>query len=1020
MHFIYEETSNEVYQETNGSDYRGTVSTTINGRTCQEWTEQSPHSHSRTPENYPNSGLGDHNYCRNPDGVDGAWCYTTDVSVRWEYCDIGQPAEKGEATPLPTTEALAPKTEAPVVETSNEAYLEIDGSDYRGTVSTTLNGRTCQEWTEQSPHSHGRTPENYPNSGLGEHNYCRNPDGVAGAWCYTTDALVRWEYCDIGQPAVKDEPTLASMTEAPAPKTKAPEIDSSNEVYHETDGSDYRGTVSTTINGRTCQEWTEQNPHSHSRTAENYPNSGLGQHNYCRNPDGVYGAWCYTTDASVRWEYCDIGKPTEKGGPAPSPMTEDPAPKTEAPVMKPSNEVYHETDGSDYRGTVSTTINGRTCQEWTEQNPHSHSRTPENYPNSGLGEHNYCRNPDGVDDAWCYTTDASVRWEYCDIGKPAEKSEPSNEVYHESDGSDYRGIVSSTINGRTCQEWTEQNPHSHSRTGENYPNSGLGEHNYCRNPDGVDGAWCYTTDDSVRWEYCDIGKPAKKDEPSNEVYHETDGSDYRGTISTTINGRTCQEWTEQNPHSHSRTPDNYPNSGLGEHNYCRNPDGVDGAWCYTTDDSVRWEYCDIGKPARKGEPSNEVYHKNDGSDYRGTVSTTINGKTCQEWTEQNPHSHSRTPKNYPNSGLGEHNYCRNPDGTPGAWCYTTDVSVRWELCDIGRPAEKGGPLSEVYYENDGSDYRGTVSTTEHGKTCQEWTEQSPHSHTRTRENFPNAGLGQHNYCRNPDGTSGAWCYTTHPSVRWELCDIGRPDKNSESTTPLVTKSLATTTKFSVAGPPNEVYYETDGSDYRGPVATTINGRICQEWTEQSPHSHSRTPENYPNSGLGQHNYCRNPDGTSTVWCYTTDASVRWELCDIGKPDKKGEPMRSAMTKAQAPTEAPVVGTPNEVYYETDGSDYRGTVSTTINGRTCQQWTEQNPHSHSRTPENHPNSGLGEHNYCRNPDGVSGAWCYTTDAFARWELCDIGQPGENDAGDPLAVSEVTTPTLEPIKVQAASE
>ncbi|XP_070571281.1 plasminogen-like [Ptychodera flava] len=67
---------------------------------------------------------------------------------------------------------------------------------------------------------------------------------------------------------------------------------------------------------------------------------------------------------------------------------------------------------------------------------------------------------------------------------------------------------------------------------------------------------------------------------------------------------------------------------------------------------------------------------------------------------------------------------------------------------------------------------------------------------------------------------------------------------------------------------------------------------------------------------------------------------------------------------------------------------------TVNGNTCQEWTEQSPHQHERTPENYPNTGLGEHNYCRNPDGWNSSWCYTTDSSIRWELCDIGQPGEN--------------------------
>ncbi|XP_070543538.1 apolipoprotein(a)-like [Ptychodera flava] len=662
---------------------------TVNGNTCQEWTEQSPHSHSRTPENYPNAGLGEHNYCRNPDGWSAAWCYTTDASVRWELCDIGQPDEKCEVTSSPASKAPLPTTVAPVVRPPRECYHETDGSDYRGTISMTVNGNTCQEWTEQSPHSHSRTPENYPNAGLGEHNYCRNPDGWSAAWCYTTDASVRWELCDIGQPDEKCEVTSSPASKAPLPTTVAPVVRPPRECYHETDGSDYRGTISMTVNGNTCQEWTEQSPHSHSRTPENYPNAGLGEHNYCRNPDGWSAAWCYTTDASVRWELCDIGQPDEKCEVTSSPASKAPLPTTVAPVVRPPRECYHETDGSDYRGTISMTVNGNTCQEWTEQSPHSHSRTPENYPNAGLGEHNYCRNPDGWSAAWCYTTDASVRWELCDIGQPDEKCEvtsspaskaplpttvapvvrPPRECYHETDGSDYRGTISMTVNGNTCQEWTEQSPHSHSRTPENYPNAGLGEHNYCRNPDGWSAAWCYTTDASVRWELCDIGQPDEKCEvtsspaskaplpttvapvvrPPRECYHETDGSDYRGTISMTVNGNTCQEWTEQSPHSHSRTPENYPNAGLGEHNYCRNPDGWSAAWCYTTDASVRWELCDIGQPDEKCEvtsspaskaplpttvapvvrPPRECYHETDGSDYRGTISMTVNGNTCQ-------------------------------------------------------------------------------------------------------------------------------------------------------------------------------------------------------------------------------------------------------------------------------------------------------------------------------------------------------------------------------------------------------
>jgi len=70
----------------------------------------------------------------------------------------------------------------------------------------------------------------------------------------------------------------------------------------------------------------------------------------------------------------------------------------------------------------------------------------------------------------------------------------------------------------------------------------------------------------------------------------------------------------------------------------------------------------------------------------------------------------------------------------------------------------------------------------------------------------------------------------------------------------------------------------NGQDYLGCQYQTNSGYMCQNWLEQSPQSHSYIPEWYPDGHLGDHNFCRNPDGDSTIWCITTNPSVRWEFC----------------------------------------------------------------------------------------------------------------------------------------------
>eukprot|EP00918_Siedleckia_nematoides_P077292 GHVU01169022.1.p1 GENE.GHVU01169022.1~~GHVU01169022.1.p1 ORF type:complete len:183 (-),score=20.57 GHVU01169022.1:193-741(-) len=76
-----------------GKDYSGTLAKTKNGKDCQAWNTNTPHTTSAAAKfgaNYPEGNVDDaNNYCRNPDGDNGGpWCYTTNIGTRWEYCDI--------------------------------------------------------------------------------------------------------------------------------------------------------------------------------------------------------------------------------------------------------------------------------------------------------------------------------------------------------------------------------------------------------------------------------------------------------------------------------------------------------------------------------------------------------------------------------------------------------------------------------------------------------------------------------------------------------------------------------------------------------------------------------------------------------------------------------------------------------------------------------------------------------------------------------------------------------------------
>jgi len=95
-------------------------------------------------------------------------------------------------------------------------------------------------------------------------------------------------------------------------------------------------------------------------------------------------------------------------------------------------------------------------------------------------------------------------------------------------GYSYRGLVTQTLSGRACQKWSATKPWEvpEYATGDN--GNGLGNHNYCRNPDkNARGPWCYTmdTNEAFKIEACSVPECPE---------HERDFSDEAETLATAI------------------------------------------------------------------------------------------------------------------------------------------------------------------------------------------------------------------------------------------------------------------------------------------------------------------------------------------------------------------------------------------------------------------------------------------------------------------------------------------------------
>ena len=318
-----------------------------------------------------------------------------------------------------------------------------------------------------------------------------------------------------------------------------------------------------------------------------------------------------------------------------------------------------------------------------------------------------------------------------------------------ADGRSYRGTVNITISGRTCQAWASQQPHSHHRTPSTLTNAGLDE-NYCRNPDGESAPWCFTIDPAVQWEFCDVCShiqllPAKENSsPSltlNKIVSATSLSNAPSLQMSSSSGKGVHEscfgrcFEQPQLHYPKATQDTLASSVKSCS--CTSDCAISNACCDDFFDICRFDETESDALEKVSHP---LPDNNQHSQF--DVALSHIDVPITERTDMDASKH-------PESKKSEFAYL-NADGT--------------------LPSHVHPSTHCISGHSDGREYRGLLNTTVSGRACQAWAMQYPHAHTRTPDNFPDAGLDD-NLCRNPDNELAPWCYTQDPAVPWEYCDI---------------------------------------------------------------------------------------------------------------------------------------------------------------------------------------------------------------------------------------------------------
>ncbi|XP_053392820.1 apolipoprotein(a)-like isoform X2 [Mercenaria mercenaria] len=757
---------NECYEAGKSENYTGKRTCSASGYTCLAWNTQSPHAHNFTSSDFPDSDINAAGaYCRDPGGSEGRpWCFTTETPPALEYCDIPEcstlTVNHGNCLPPPDCGVSSHNV------TTDEPCTEID---FNATV----------------------TPD-VTTEGAIKTFYCEN---------LLTRTKAKIDYCPV------------EICQSNATWRSASLSCASSECYNGT-SEDYIGRRICTSNGTLCQRWDTQSPWSHPYIYNSmFPDKNITYaSNYCRDPNGTRGApWCYTEDPSTEWEFCDIPDcsvvtiaqgicPGNYCGDPDSPVSTDNIcsktkqeggyTRTVDSIIKYTclsmldgfsslasycpvrtcqsnfywnsvslscgvNECYEAGSSRNYTGKRNCSASGYACLAWNTQSPHAHNFTSSDFPDTDINEAGaYCRDPDGSQgQPWCFTTETDPVMEYCDI--PECSTLPVN-----------HGKCTPPANcGVSPHNVTVDEPCTEldldAIVTPNVTTEGAVKIYSCKN---------LLTRTKAKIDYCPLElcqsngtwRSASLSCGSSECFNGT-SEDYIGSRICTASGKICQRWDQQSPWSHPYIYKSmFPDKNATEaSNYCRDPNGARGApWCYTSDPSTEWEFCDIPDCS----------------------AVTVSQGLCPGDYCGDPDSPLSTDNTCSNTKL-EGGYTRNIGSLMKYECQTLLVGFYSlaSYCPVRTcqdnfhwtSASISCGVNECYGAGQSRNYTGRRNCTASGYTCQAWNTQSPHEHNFTSSDFPDNDINEAgSYCRDPDGSQGQpWCFTTETDPAMEYCDI---------------------------------------------------------------------------------------------------------------------------------------------------------------------------------------------------------------------------------------------------------